>query len=35
MDGRATFTIVMSTTINKNPVQRIMSESQRVFFIPA
>src|SRR2546428_7056263 len=34
IEGRATFTIVMSTTISRNPVQRTISESQREFFMP-
>ena len=33
IDGSATFTIVMSTTISRKPVQRTSSESQRVFFM--
>ena len=33
IDGSATFTIVMSTTINRNPVHRTSSESQREFFM--
>ena len=33
MLGSATLTIVMSTTISKKPVHRIVSESQRVFFM--
>ena len=34
IEGSATLTIVMSTTINKKPVQRIIRESQREFFMP-
>jgi len=34
IDGRATFTIVMSTTIRRKPVQRTTNESQREFFMP-
>ena len=34
IEGRATLTIVMSTTIKRNPVQRTISESQREFFMP-
>src|SRR5438105_240113 len=30
----ATLTIVMSTTIRRNPVQRTVSDSQRVSFMP-
>ena len=33
IDGRATLTIVMSTTIRRKPVQRIIRESQREFFM--
>src|SRR5438105_9459248 len=34
MEGSATLTIVMSTTIRRKPVQRTISESQRVLFMP-
>ena len=34
MDGSATLTMVMSTTISRKPVQSTSSESQREFFMP-
>ena len=33
MEGSATLTMVMSTTIRRNPVHRTISESQREFFM--
>ena len=35
IDGNATLTIVMSTTISRNPVHRTISESHREFFMPS
>jgi hypothetical protein len=34
MDGSATFTIVMSTTIRRKPAQSTIRESQREFVMP-